>query len=117
MVNTTSYDNVLAEYQNAMREYQAMVNAGQQHVAVAHAKILAQKTEIRLLNAVIFRRKRGMRRMRAYIDAVKRVHRAVLGDDRLWYCRECKTIHPCNTLDALQTVRDRLIEETKHDGD
>lgn len=115
------HDVTSAEFDQMMEGSERRVtllpfNHSKRYVQIAHAKIDRQRTEIRLLNGVIARRKRSARRLRAYVDAVKQLHRAVKSDTGLFHCKECMAEFPCNTIDAIETVRTQLVEGLKPHG-
>lgn len=88
-----------------MDEYRDVLDAERNHVALAHGTILRLRAEVRTLNGVVFRRKRGIRRLRAYVDAVKRLHRPDNPEDMEHAaCRECEQPWPCRTVNALYSV-------------
>lgn len=86
-----------------MDDYRALLDAERNHVVIAHGTILGLRAEVRMLNGVIARRKRGMRRLRAYVDAVKRLHSPNVNphEHTAVTCIECKEAWPCRTMGAL----------------
>lgn len=97
-----------------MDEYRNALDSERNHVMLAHAAILKLREEVRVLNGVIARRKRGMRRLRAYVDAVKRLHRPVdyaMGAEPTT-CVECGEKWPCRTNAAMHAVMMDAIDSS-----
>jgi hypothetical protein len=85
------------------------------HVQVAHSKIIKMRDQLRTLHHVIARRKGATRRLRDYVDAVKRLHRPAnpeqLNDTK---CHECVQPWPCRTHEAIYAVAyDALPDSVK----